>query len=236
MWIIGDYEATSLFSLKPAMATSSGGRTLLIPTPFAVKMAILDVIIRTEGVSTGQALWPLLCELTIAVRPARLLVVNHTFTRILKPRRKPAEGGSARAGPLQKTIGYREYVYMDGPFALGLQISEEVIHQRWQGWLAGIQSLGKRGSFVQLRAIPTLHERLPQGFTILDGVLPATFSRDSLIQEVDDSAPHTAFTRVNIYHPDRLELGKHRLLKMAILPYRRVQSSHGYTVYENRGG
>jgi|SRR5579859_3025789 len=232
MWIVAFYEATALFSLKPATATSSGGRTLLIPTPFAIKMALLDVIIRTRGVAVGEDAWPILATTTVAIRPARRLVVNNTFTKIVKPRRKPAEPGTAHAGPLQKTIGYREYVYMDGPFGLALQIDDYVSIDNWQQWLAGIQSLGKRGSFVQLLGIPEPSEMLPQGFVLLDGTLPETYSITSLMQEVDDSAPTLTFGRVNVYSEEKIELGKHRLLRTALLPYRRVKSSRAYTLYQ----
>ncbi len=46
MWLIATYQPTSLFSLRPANATTSGGKTLLTPTPFALKMALLDAAIR----------------------------------------------------------------------------------------------------------------------------------------------------------------------------------------------
>ena len=54
MWHIAKYEATSLFSLRPYNATTSGGKTLVTPTPFAFKMALLDVAIRTYGFQIGQ--------------------------------------------------------------------------------------------------------------------------------------------------------------------------------------
>ena len=40
-WLILHYQPT-VFSLKPARATSTVGKTLLVPTPYAVKMALLD--------------------------------------------------------------------------------------------------------------------------------------------------------------------------------------------------
>ena len=44
MWLIAEYEAVTLFSLKLSTATSSGGKTLLVPTPYALKMALLGVV------------------------------------------------------------------------------------------------------------------------------------------------------------------------------------------------
>lgn len=53
MWVSAEYEATALFTLKPALATSSGGKTLLVPTPYSIKMALLDVACRLEGSRSG---------------------------------------------------------------------------------------------------------------------------------------------------------------------------------------
>ena len=39
-WIVFAYQPTALFSLKTSRATSTVGKTLLIPTPYAVKMAV----------------------------------------------------------------------------------------------------------------------------------------------------------------------------------------------------
>ena len=54
MWLVSEYEASALFTLKPATATASGGKTLLVPTPFAIKMALLDVACRLAGRAAAE--------------------------------------------------------------------------------------------------------------------------------------------------------------------------------------
>ncbi len=44
MWLHCSYEPVSLYSLKLSAATSSGGKTLLAPSPYAVKMALLETV------------------------------------------------------------------------------------------------------------------------------------------------------------------------------------------------
>ena len=41
MWWITNFEPVTMFSLKAAAATSTGGKSLLLPTPFSFKMALL---------------------------------------------------------------------------------------------------------------------------------------------------------------------------------------------------
>ena len=84
MWVVAEYQPTALFSLRPATATSSGGKSLIIPTAFAVKMALLDALIRTQGVEKGRALFPMLRDLRVAILPPERVVVNSTFTKILR--------------------------------------------------------------------------------------------------------------------------------------------------------
>src|SRR3972149_6387150 len=45
-WLIAEYAPTALFSLKASFATSSVGRTLVVATPYAVKMAFVDAAFR----------------------------------------------------------------------------------------------------------------------------------------------------------------------------------------------
>ena len=67
MWVLAEYQPTTLFSLRPATATTSGGKSLIVPTPFAVKMALLDIAIRTQGLEAGRALFSALRGLRIAL-------------------------------------------------------------------------------------------------------------------------------------------------------------------------
>ncbi|MGH2541950.1 MAG: hypothetical protein ACRDIB_04085, partial [Ardenticatenaceae bacterium] len=121
MWLIADFEAVTLFSLKISSATASGGKTLLVPTPFAIKMALLDVACRTQGVSRAERRWPHVRDLEVAIRPARQAVVTNLFQKVLRPRRKPAGPGDSDAGPFGKTIGYREYVQLEGTLGIALR-------------------------------------------------------------------------------------------------------------------
>src|SRR5690242_12464473 len=87
MWTLAPYRQVALFSLKPAAATSSGGKTLLCPTPFSLKMALLDVAIRTRGTADAKKLWPLVRDLHIQVRLPNQIVVINTFAKIVRPKK-----------------------------------------------------------------------------------------------------------------------------------------------------
>jgi hypothetical protein len=231
MWLIAEYQPTALFSLKPAWATSSGGKSLLTPTPYAVKMALLDAACRTSGVAAAKEAWPWLRDLTVALRPPEQVVVTNLFTRILKPRRNPAEPGTQHAGPLGKTIAFREYVHFDG--TLGMALDGEAGNLSHLGeWLFQVSYLGKRGGFVQLLAPPMTVEALPAGFIVVNGAPNGPFLADGIIQQLDDCDASLTFERADIYSGKGVKLGKERVLRHIVLPYRLVRSSKSFSLYE----
>lgn len=231
MWLMAEYEASALFTLKPATATASGGKTLLVPTPFAIKMALLDAACRLEGRAIAEKAWQWLGGLTVALRPAPAVVVNNTFTKVLKPRRGEARPGSKHAGYFQQTINYREYAHLAGTFAIALQLTDDADPDRLARWLAQVNYLGKRGSFIQLQGVPEIVDELPEGFIVIDKQLPS-FDLGAVLTQLDDVGEGLSFERANIYSGKSIKLGEHRVLRHVALPYRLVASSRGYSHYE----
>jgi hypothetical protein len=232
MWIAATYQSTSLFSLKPATATASGGRTLLVPTPYAVKMALLDVACRLVGQSTAADAWDTwLGSSRVALLPAQAVVVNNTFIRILRPPKRPEPGQ-----PFQRTIAYREYAQLAGDFGIALEVETDEQASTAGRWFAHVNYLGKRGSFIQLQRQPQTCDTLPDGWIFTDSVLDAGFALNALLTQLDDTGDAATFEVVNIYSGKRMTMGKHRVLRHVALPYERIHSSRGYTHYRLQGG
>lgn len=229
MWLIAEYQPTALFSLKPAWATSSGGKSLLLPTPFAIKMALLDAVCRADGVRVGEKVWSSLSNLHMALRGPERIVVNNTFTRVLKPMRSDADDSS---GAYQRTIGFREYVYFEGSMGIGLGFEDSGLLDRLMTALLQVNYFGKRGSFVQLLSPPEPVDVLPNGFLAIEENIVGAFQVNGILHQLDDTGPMLTFDQVNIYSDKNIRLGKERVLKHVILPYRLVRSSKAYTYYE----
>jgi hypothetical protein len=64
-------------------ATASGGKTLLAPTPYALKMALLDVACRYLEVQEAEKHWEDIRDLKVALLPRRAVVKN-LFQKVLR--------------------------------------------------------------------------------------------------------------------------------------------------------
>ncbi len=235
MWWITTYEPVTMFSLKAAAATSTGGKSLLLPTPFSFKMALLNTVIQLEGIDAGTRLWPAIRDGKIAIRGPDQIAVNNTFTKILKPSRvqplpDPATGILQIMG---RSIGFREYVQWHGKTWIAFEPSNES-DEDWALWTTNIHYLGKRGGFIQPTGEFEIKEELSLEFTLLgdSGQQNDRFSLDGTLQVMDDCGSNLSFDEVNIYSSKTMRLGTHRILRPVILPYRMARSSRGYTLYE----
>lgn len=234
-WLQATYQPTTLFSLKPSWATSSGGKSLLLPSPYALKMALLDVAIRVDGIVSAESDWAWLRQLQIGIQLPDQFVVTNLFARIL--RKKEFKGKKAdkeafiqqaiRAGnwPFQSSIGYREYVYYPDPITLIIGSEDHNLVQL-ERWLLNLSYLGKRGGFVQLLARPRITTKLSD-FVQLTTTL-GNFPPSGLMQQVDDCDPKMKFDQANIYTKSRPK----RITRQVVLPYRLTKSSRTYSLYQ----
>lgn len=234
MWLIAEYHPVTLFSFRSVITTSSGAKTLFLPTPFAIRTALLDVAIRTQGLAAGPMAFDWIKGLSIAVCPPERVVVTNLFAKILKPTRKK-ESEEA----MEHTIAFREYAQLDGTMSLAFSPAEGRTDDLI-ALLAQINYFGKRGSFFQLIGTPWVAEKLPEAFILMDGAFyqitqrsgqaPRTFVA-GLIQMMDDWGDTLTFEKVNIYTDEKIS-DKDRMRKSIVLPYRRIRSSKGFSYYE----
>jgi hypothetical protein len=234
-WLIARYQPSSLFSLKQGDATSTGAKSLLLPTPFAVRMALLDAAIRTAGVAEGPRAFETIKALRLAVRPPAYAAVSSTFLKVLKPERE----AEARGRAMTRTIAFREYVHLAGELAIAFGGPKDGL-AAIRPWLMQISYFGKRGGFYQLLALPEYldlpSDRLPEGFLPFPERIGA--SRDSfplgVLQRVDEWGAQMTFNQANIYNRGKgseIKLDKERLRLNVILPYQLVRAGRGVALY-----
>ena len=243
MWTTARYRSTSLFSLRPALSTASGAQSLLVPTPFAIKMALVNVAIQRFGLPTLVRWWPIIRGLDIALDVPEFVVVNKTFIKIQRKTDLPKQKGIDKDAfiteklhegkwPLSPTIAFREFVQFDGDFGIALHTEEWQPDIPLATLLALVNYFGKRGGFFQLQSPPEIVDAVDRRWTLL--TQPAsTFPINGTLQMLDDCGANLTWEHVDVFSSKSIALGgKERVLQPIVLPYELRRSSYRYSLYE----
>lgn len=238
MWTTARFLPTSLFSLRPALATASGAQSLLVPTPYAIKMALVNSAIRIGGLEQTITWWPAIRGLEVAIALPEAIVVNKTFIKIQRPTRvnkgnlEEMEAVLAEGVyPMGPTIAFREFVQFGGEVSLALR-SPADSNMPLAQLLTLVNYLGKRGGFWQLQMLPEVIDYLDNSWTEL--TRPSTsFAIDGTLQMLDDCGTRLTWDHINVFTTKSIKLGnEERVLRTVVLPYRLRRSSYRYTMYE----
>jgi hypothetical protein len=228
-WLVAEFEPTSLFSLKISLATSSVGRTLVIPTPYAIKMALVDAAFRAD--LTDSACDSLLRELAgveVRIAPTSAAVVTHTLVKVRQESRDP----NSRS-PYSSTIAYRELVYLHGltSWAFDLAGGGDALAARLTELLPLISYIGKRGSFVRFMRVyrsVQLDSEFTQPIVRHGSWSPPARAH---IVPLDDFGPEADLETLSSYTQKRARRNQHRRFVETIVPIGIVNTGPGFTLY-----
>ena len=237
-WLILSYLPVSLFSLRMTHATSKGGKTLLVPTPYAFKMTLIDACFRVFDGNNAEIkarqVFDLIKNCEIRFNPPEGCIVQNTFIKIRQEER------DAPRGFYVSTIAYREFCfYGDGELKVAIGINglpeDAVSLIRKVG--SHINCIGKRGSFWQYIGDSICKGNLSEGYTFPQPEERLLNGRFQWVQYLDDFGEvlcraKNGFDRISTYGSGTVKLGEHRILVKTLIPYPFVQSSKHFTQYE----
>ncbi|MCS6837186.1 MAG: hypothetical protein NZ750_14350 [Anaerolineae bacterium] len=220
-WLMLDYEPLSPFILRPSNTTSTGGKSLLAPTPYAIKMGLLDRLIRHRGLAEAQAFFPVVRDLTLYLRVPLAASVNRTFQKILRDY-KPESGWVS-------TIVQIEFCVFAGVMSLAVPLPDDSAQAELltQGFCA-INYFGRRGGFMQLQGWRTSDAELSADFVNLCQPNTALLVR-GFLQRMDDMEARARFEDVSIFNPKAK--GGRRTYNV-VFPYQLAYHGSNHTVYE----
>lgn len=227
-WLVARYTPVALFSLKISMATSSVGRTLVVPTPYAIKMAAVDAAFRA-GLDDGEcaSLLRALVPVTVRIKPPSMAAVTHTFVKI---RQEPKTPDPMR--PYGSSIAYRELVHHRGEWrwAFDLAAGDDALAARLTYLAPHVNYVGKRGSFVQFLDLERIQQLGIEFTQPLSGDAFQMPVRAHLVP-LDDFGPEADLETLSSYSDRSPRRDRHRRFVNTIVPLGVVNTGPGFTLY-----
>ncbi|MCW5891119.1 MAG: hypothetical protein KIT14_11290 [bacterium] len=216
---------------------------MLVPTPYAVKCALIDAAYRTEGESAGRGLFALLKEAATAILPPPFLAVTNTFMRAQRRVREYGADDDAAAddevppegGPFGSTLIYREVCSFGGPFEIGLGFRGHA-PPAVRDVLWAINYLGRRGGFVQVTSVE--HRTEPHPISVIvdpKGWKPSVLVAGDLVAPLDDLGPGATVDRIAPFSEEQARWNRDRIVHFRVLPLRHERSSHHFSLYRRVG-
>jgi hypothetical protein len=224
-WLVFEYSPVSLFSLKSSRATSTAGKTLLTPTPYAVKMAFLDAALRHGLTKDPERLVRWLAKAILRIGVPDHACVTGTIQRVRQEARAAGE-----ASPYRTTIAMREFVHYSGVLRLAFDLktcADDFIALLLET-APSINYLGKRGSFVQY-IHGARRPDLGAGFTE-----PVEDRREVQAGQrviMDDFGTKASFSALNSFSQTELRRSKDRRFVETVVPLTVYSSGPAFVHY-----
>ena len=209
------FKPTALFSLRDSNSTSSGAKSLLLPSPYAIKMAFLNQAISLGGedFNADTPKFEIVRDTIIGYHIKGRFCINNCFVKVQKQRDNE---------PFKSTISFREYVFSDNDIEIIFDVKNKEDAVFLKQYLHTINYFGKRGCFFQF---VNYNDNPPNPNVEIFDVKKSSFG---ILQEYDDFDKKLTFNNVNSYSEAKTKRDK----EVLIIPLRNVSSSKSYTCYE----
>src|SRR5215469_6188877 len=210
-WLVFRFAPVALFSLKMSRATSTAGKTLVVPTPYAVKMAFVDAALRHGLAGDCDVLVRRLAKANVRIGVPQHACVTGTIQMVRQETRDIERKKNPGLSWYRTNIAMREFVHYQGD--LRLAFDRHSCHAELTLLLRqlapAVNYLGKRGSFFQYLGCSERQD-LDSTFTrAIDGDLadPAVGGHRATL---DDFGAGATFDALNSFSPAQIKWEKHR--------------------------
>lgn len=228
-WLTVSYRPVSLFSLRRSDATSMAARSTLVPTPYAVKMALLKALLEGQGHQHRdhfgawiKTAFTWIRDLQIYLLPPERLVVNRNgYKHRYYDQTTDKADKSLPTLPIQDGFVFREWVFLEGNLKICVGPSDRL--PELEQLFSQIYSFGKRECFFQflpderqVTAEPQFESNPQAGFTL---------------QPMDDLGVQATFERISPFAATPPKLDRDRVIRPGFLPLKLLSSGARYDLY-----
>ncbi|MEW6308724.1 MAG: hypothetical protein AB1492_06730 [Bacillota bacterium] len=213
------------------MATSSVGKTLLVPTPYAVKLAFLDAAFRAGLAEADCAhLVTALAQVEVRLSPPAAAVVTNTFVKV---RQENRDKDTVLAQPYGPNIAYRELVYLAGRWrwAFDLRAASTELKETLRQLAPHVAYIGKRGCFVQYVGACWVAEPGGEFTQPVQNHSPWEVPERSHVAFLDDFGPEASLAVLSSYTTASVKRDRHRQFVPTIVPLGQANTGPGFMLY-----
>lgn len=222
-WIETEFRFVGAFSLRPSNATATSGRSLLLPTPYAIKMALLDQFISWQGFGLASKYFANIRDLKISIEPPQIVVVSQMTRHIHR--------FDDELNKWKGNILNQQYCFYSNPirFCFGTEDSNfvEILAQL----LIGLEYLGQRGGFIQNLGVIKAVDSPTTNFVDLQQAADIRKLSLGIVQRMDDMQLTTTIDDVSRFGTGKPKLASRRQYDI-LLPYGLETSKYNDAVYQ----
>ncbi len=213
------FKPTSLFSLKDSNSTNSGAKSLFLPSPYSIKMAIIN-----QAITAGDQLkllsakkskeFEYISKAEVSFNINNGFCVNNLFIKIQRLKR---EGVG-----YQSTVSFREFIHIPDTIEIIFNVVNGEAKLFLMNYIHKINYFGKRASFFQFLR----YNEIPEKGNVLD--FKTGEITGGIIQQYDDFPKNATFDKINSYSGARITRDK----KVLLIPIVLKNASKSFSSYK----
>lgn len=228
MWLIVKYKPTSLFSLRKSDATNTAAKSLIAPSPYSIKMALLNSIITFDSLKKAKDNFELIRSLEIQYDLSEYICVNNCFVKIQKEPHSSKKANNPNLA-FDSSIGFREYIYYNDTVNLAIRVSDEKEKDFLDKYFKLINYYGKRGCFFQyINSSKLESDILPDDYSTYFNMENLESITNGFLMEMDDFDPKVKFDQVSTYSNKSTK----RIQKIYFFKYDQIKANKSFTLYK----
>lgn len=225
MWLEVVYRPTSLFSLRKSDVTHPAAKTLISPSPYTIKMALINAAINFFSMDFAKENFNMIRDLEIQFSLPKYICVNNCFVKIQK---EPKEKKPGQA--FQSTVAFREYIYYQDILKLLIRVNEQNKTDILKSLFMRINYFGKRGCFFQFICFNEYKKYdLINNYSCIFSKNTIRPNTVGILISMDDFAKDATFNNADIYSKENAK----REQKIYCFNIRQLKANRNYTLYKN---
>ena len=220
-WIGVELNFGSLFSYRMPNLSPSFALTSPVPSPAALRLAIVDSAIRHTGsLDYGEDIFEFIKGVSLEIEPSDRVAVLKFFIKRLKP---------GKQGELLESTAVREYCHFVGPMKIYLSPTDRI--EEICGLLKRLNHIGTSDSLVHCKAL--ISNDVPSSDTICKEVISVkpdiSNMRRRPVVTLNDLDPKASFDQINPY--SNVRRGRPYQQKLLVLPLVEERRGENYVIY-----